>query len=154
MKTFNIYTKFYTIISILLACLLVIVILFRHSEDYFPSFCGSHSLGNNFYALDWEGGTQVVVYCSNLHGKTCYGGLLLLQNTNMKCIDIRHNDTYIAMVARDITTNQLEYYIFDKRCVAGIHEDSVHYDIIQLGLTHLSDELQYREQCEKLMIDD
>lgn len=142
------------IATIILVGVLVAFILFEHSEDLYPSSWGSYALGGDFYALDNEGRGLLVVYCadSNLHKRTCYGGLNLLQYPNWECMEVRYNETYIAMIVRDRNKDQLKYYIFDKRCIEGKSEDSVSYDVLQQGMTLLSDIAQYEEECDKLKI--
>ena len=147
MKNIGCYTG-----SVVVAFAVIVVVLFHHSETLFPSWWGSHSLGDNFYAMDWDGGNQIVVYCPNPRGKTAISGLYLIKKRNMDCIDIKYNDTYIAMIAHDMHTGKLEYYIFDKRCIEGIARDSVTYDKLQAGLEQFPNENQYKEQCQKLKI--
>lgn len=136
----------------IIICCISIVVLFQHCETWFPSLCGSHSLGNNFYALDWEGGVQLVVYHSSPHGPA-YGGIEFIRETpsapNHGCVEIKHNKTHIAMKVIDKNTDKLYYFLYDKRCIANIPKDSISRADLIKGLVELN-ESQYIEQCRIL----
>lgn len=133
-------------------CIISIVVLFQHCETWFPSLCGSYSLGNNFYALDWDGGVQLVVYHPNPHGPA-YGGIEFIRDAsgwlNHGCVEIMHNETYIAMIVIDKDADKLHYILYDKRCIANIPKDSVCVSDLLKGLHELN-ESQYKEQCRML----
>ncbi len=142
------------IVIAVIICLISIAVLFQHCETWFPSLCGSHSLGNDFYALDWDGGVQLVVYHPNPHGPA-YGGIEFVRDAhsapNHGCVEIKHNETYIAMKVIDKTTDRLYYFLYDKRCIANIPKDSVNRSDLIKGLKELN-ESQYKEQCRMLKL--
>ena len=149
MRTYKIRNSIVLIIS---ALVITLVVVFSYSEIWFPSIWGCHSLGGNFYALDWDGGNQIVVYCANPHGKTIYGGAPIIGKENTDCIEVKYNDQYIAMIAHDLCGHELDYYIFDKQCVAGLPEDSVTSSVLRKGLVEMADSLQYNQLCTKYKI--
>jgi len=114
---------------------------------------GSHSLGDNFYAIDWDGGMQLIVYNPNPH-TLAYGGIEFLQDTlgttNHGCIEIKHDDTYIAMVVENKDFKEVHYYLYNKECVANIPKDSITSSTLLKGLQELSNECAYKKQCEIL----
>lgn len=129
-----------------LAIVFFLLLLIRYSELLFPAWYGSHSLGGNFYALDWDGGNQIIVYCIMPRGKTAYGGIRLIDDSNIDCIDIRYNDRYIAMITHHVYTKELKYYIFDKTC--AMNNEPITSMHLQKGLLELPDRIRYEEQCK------
>jgi len=77
----------------------IIVILFLTSEWWCPSMWGSYSLGNNLYAMDWDGGVQIIVYNENPKGRTVYSGVYVIPNPNS-------NDSTFNVIIRDIKFNK------------------------------------------------
>lgn len=100
--------------------ILLSLLLFFTSEWLFPSWWGSHSLGHNLYMLDWDGdgGNKIIVYCSNLRGRTCYSGLSVIpSNSNsgqLWVITAKSNERWVIVKAKQTQDNKNCYYLISK----------------------------------------
>lgn len=142
-----------------LVCIALGVAFCNHSEEWFPEFHGSHPLGDNFYAMDWDGGVQLFIYCppERLHGRTAYSGYEplyeMLESTNIGCIEFKHNERYVAMKVLDKDNEAVHYYLYDKNCIANLPKDSIDLVALSKGFLELPDESAYNQTCCRLKLE-
>lgn len=107
--------KIITTLGILLTIGFILII---SSEWTFPSISGSHSLGNNLYMMDWDGGGEIIVYGTNIRGNTCYGGIYVVpsveHNNKVKVTTAKSNDKWIIVKATQLSDNTIKYYLISK----------------------------------------
>ena len=78
--------KFWKImISIIAFIAFAAIIMLFSSEWLFPEWNGSYSLGNGIYMMEWDGPGRIIVQGSNIHGRTCYGGSLIIPTNEEEC---------------------------------------------------------------------
>lgn len=97
--------------------LVLMIILFFSSKWLFPEWNGSYDLGNNLYMMDWERGNRIIVYCSNKHGKICYGGISIIPHSDSSDVyvkDAKANDKWVIVKAATTEENRPRYYLIDK----------------------------------------
>ena len=111
------------------------ILLFFSSEWLFPNWWGSYSLGNNLYIMDWDGGEKIIVYSTNIRGRTCYSGSNVLPaNNNIGRLHVKKaisNENWVIVKAELTDTNKDCFYIIskdfkiDKLTYKNINNDSI-----------------------------
>lgn len=114
--------KIATLIVIILA--IALVSFLSLSEWIFPEFNGSYNLGNGIYMMEWDGGGKIIVWGSDIRGKTCYGGTYLvpsvqehydsLGNIAEYVTDAKSDEKWIIAKTYNIPKQKSLFYIIDK----------------------------------------
>lgn len=138
-------------IIIVFTCLL----LFSYIATWwYPEFHGSHSLGNNIYMLDWDGGGKIIVRGTSLEGNTCYGGERLIPDYDNQydstgnfaeyVVDAICNEHWVIAKTDNKNTAQRKYYIINKR---NISDDMPTEEIIKSRVECFSDSIKFVKRC-------
>lgn len=117
--------KFWKIlISIIAFIAFAAIIMLFSSEWLFPEWNGSYSLGNGIYMMEWDGPGRIIVQGSNIHGRTCYGGSLIIPTNEDECdstghftewvVDATFDDKYIVAYSYNNILKGYKYYILNK----------------------------------------
>lgn len=103
---------------------------------FFPSWCGSHSLGNNLYLLDWDFNQQILVYGCAFEGRACISGPNLIREYNLlyhgsydweSIVSVENNDTCLIVKTRTTDSLLSEFsYVIEK----GYDDKITEYDDI------------------------
>lgn len=139
--------------NVLFICGIIVVVflyLLTNAEVLFPSWCGCHSLGDDFYALDWEKRNQIVVYCpkNELYGNTAYDGIPLVDTGEYDLVSIKYNNNYIAIIAHNKNFDYQTYCIFDKRSIKTIPKDSINMNFIERHMYICANENEFNTFCK------
>ena len=113
------------IISLMGLLLSTVLVGLFMSEWLWPELWGSHSLGAGLDMVDGDcPEDRAVIYSSNLHGKTCYGGTYIIPTYEEKydslgnfieyVIDAKSDENHIYVITFMKTDNKRKYYIIDK----------------------------------------
>ncbi|GHT17536.1 hypothetical protein FACS189429_1830 [Bacteroidia bacterium] len=136
--------------------------LFITAEWWCPSMWGSHKLGNNLYAMDWDGGVQIIVYNDNPHGRTVYSGAYVIPNPNttdsiynVRIQNINFNKKWVIVKAESVTNNKECYFLIDKSFnLKGLDWQKDNCDsIIQSHITEYSDFPTFYQELQNRKIE-
>jgi hypothetical protein len=141
--------------------LLLFVLLFFTSEWWCPSMWGSHSLGNNLYAMDWDGNTQIVVYRDkeNLKGRTCYNGSNVIPSSDstyqVRVEDIEFNKEWVIVKAEQVKDKKECYFVIHKKFnIEGLDWQKNNCDsILQSHITGPLSLIEFKSKINKLNIE-
>jgi len=114
--------KIKTGLFITLGIVAISFILF--SEWLIPQWHGSHSLGKGLYMMEWDSPGRIIVLGTNIQGRACYGGSLLIPTYEDEydslghfsewVIDAVSNDKWLIAYTYNTYINDHKYYIIDK----------------------------------------
>lgn len=137
--------------NIIKKTLLILILLFLSltiiSLWFYPEFWGSKYLGNNFYAMDWDGNTKIIVYNDKSLTRAVFSGAYIIPDPNNKnnrygveIKDIKFNDRWIIVKTKN-STNIESFFLIDKNFnIKGLDWQKDNCDsIIQLHITHCKD---------------
>ena len=103
---------------ILISIIVIFILLFMTSEWWCPSMWGSHCLGNNLYAMDWDGGVQIIVYNDRPSGRTVYSGAYIIPSSDniyqVQIEDIKFNKEWIIVQANHNNEHKKCYFLIHK----------------------------------------
>ena len=159
------------LLLIITGTLVCLILFFVSSEWTCPALWGSHSLGNNLYAIDWKNNVQEIVYDEDTHGRTCYSGLNIIPNDVNADGDwillTRFDKKWIIAKTRDERNSMTKFYILDKSFLekGSIGRDFIHnyYNSIKDSVSHkefyiyleqnlffsFTDSIAFANECEK-----
>jgi len=149
------------ILQVSIIIITLLIILFFTSEWWFPSMWGSHSLGNNLYALDWDSGGQIIVYNENPKGRTVYSGVYIIPNPNsndsafnVSIRNIKFNKEWVIIKAEQ-QHNEYCYFLIHKNFnIKGLDWQKDNCDsIIQNSITGPLDSMAFYNLLRERNID-
>lgn len=126
-----------------------------YSEWIFPEFNGSYNLGNGIYMMEWDGGGKIIVWGSNIRGKTCYGGTYLvpsvqehydsLGNIAEYVTDAKSDEKWIIAKTYNIPKQKSLFYIIDKDYKKVIVNEETD---IEADITCFTDSTEFAKACK------
>lgn len=123
------------VVSVVVVLLLLVLslVIWWVSDWVCPQMNGSQPLGKNIHLVDWDGGEQIIVVGTDMHGKACYGGIYLIPARNEdimkeKIIDVTTTDNWIEVSTFREDENVTYYYLIDKR---NIPKNNTNTDIVK-----------------------
>lgn len=176
MKWYNLVVRMLCIIGKSLLYLLTGIItlfvclmfFFYVSEWLWPEWNGSHNLGKNVYMIEWDGG-NVIVYSTEISGRTCYSGSPLIparQDAYDKkghwkeslnqwndslgvlseyVVDAKADDEWIIAKTDNKKTQKKKFYIIHK----NFDPDTIDaQEIIQSHIWSFDDSILFENSCQ------
>ena len=84
----------------------------------------SYDLGNNIYMMEWDGGGRLIVLCSHVEGKKCYGGSYLIPTYENSVdsngefaeyvVTAKSDEKWVIVKTDNFQSKQHKYYIINK----------------------------------------
>lgn len=115
-----------------------------------------YNLGNNIYMMEWDGGGRIVVLCSHVEGKECYGGSQLIPTNENHCDSLGRYVEYVVTAKSDerwviVKTNnkqsrQSKYYVINKDYDPN---EMTAQDIIDTKIECFTDRSEFDNYCLK-----
>lgn len=146
-------TVLYVISGIIVIVICFVAFLYA-TTWWWPEIHGSHSLGNNIYMIDWDGGGKLVVRGTTVEGNTCYGGVPLIPtyenqydsdgNWAEYVVDAVSDDNWIIVKTNNRSSDEKCYYIIDKR---EIDDQMSAEEIIETKIESFTDSTQFSQRC-------
>ncbi|MBR1654935.1 MAG: hypothetical protein IJ698_00745 [Prevotella sp.] len=109
--------KWFIVLPVGVMTLFFCLMFFFYLTDWiWPEFNGSHSLGNNIYMVEWDGGGRMIVKGTNIKGNACYGGERLIPtyvnqydsigNVSEYVVDAKADDKWVIVKTDNRSTHQ------------------------------------------------
>ena len=122
------------------------------SSWHYPELWGSYDLGDGIYMMDYDKG-NIIVYGTNIFGRTCNGGIYLIPSYEMMYNDVAQKREW--MVNRAISDEnwvlaELFNLINDKRLFAVLSKkiDSESNHNPDLSVLYFENESEFDEYCK------
>ena len=149
--------KWFIVLPVGVMTLFFCLMFFFYLTDWiWPEFNGSHSLGNNIYMVEWDGGGRMIVKGTNIKGNACSGGERLIPtyvnqydsigNVSEYVVDAKADDKWVIVKTDNRSTHQKKYYIINKK--HGI-EKLIAKDIIEKYIVSFIDSTEFSSVCHK-----
>ena len=139
--------------------LLLIGLFLYLSEWFLPEWHGSYSLGKGVYMIEWDSPGKIIVQGTNVSGRTCYGGTLLVPsyeneydsygNYNEYVVNAVHNMDWIVAYTYSIKEKNYKYYTIDKSL---INNDICANDITERFIRMYLDKDSFIHFCDSINI--